>query len=270
MGSANRVVEDEPENPRGFGSVTDNSDRLETRSVRVHFEGVKAVDDVDLVLDRGEILGLIGPNGAGKTTLVNVLSGFQPVLAGTVWLSGVNVTGWAPHRLARSGLARTFQNLRLFNNLTVLENVEVGAVANGFSRKEARRQASELLELLRLSDKTTERASALPQGEERRVGIARALATRPAFILLDEPAAGLNEAETRELMTMIAAFRDRLSCGVLVIEHDMRVIMGLSERIQVLDYGKTISVGDPTDVRKDPAVIKSYLGTRKDRKRAQD
>ena len=138
--------------------MTEKSERLETRGVRVHFEGVKAVDDVDMVLHRGEILGLIGPNGAGKTTLVNVLSGFQPAMAGTVWLDGVNVTGWPPHRLARSGLARTFQSLRLFNDLTVLENVEVGAVANGCGRKEARKQAEELLELLRLGDRASERA----------------------------------------------------------------------------------------------------------------
>jgi branched-chain amino acid transport system ATP-binding protein len=250
--------------------VTQTTERLETQAARVHFEGVKAVDDVDFVVDRGEILGLIGPNGAGKTTLVNVLTGFQRALAGAVWFGGQNVTGWPPHRLAQLGIARTFQNLRLFQDLTVAENVQVAAVANGLSRRAAQSRTEELLELFALAAKAGERASALPQGEERRLGIARALATSPTFVLLDEPAAGLNEVESRELVRSIAQFRDSFACGVVVIEHDMSVIMGVAERVHVLDHGKTLKVGTPQEVRQDAAVIKAYLGTKKEPRVAHD
>jgi ABC-type branched-subunit amino acid transport system ATPase component len=244
--------------------VTSNgNDVLAAHDVRVHFEGVKAVDGVDCVLQRGEILGLIGPNGAGKTTLVNCMSGFQRLMGGRIVVGGDDITRWPPHRRARKGLARTFQNLRLFPDFTALENVEVAAVANGLNRRAAKTRAAELLEIVRLRDRARERASALPQGDERRLGIARALATEPNFILLDEPAAGLNESESDELMEIIGGIRDRFGCGVLVIEHDMRVIMQLSERIQVLDHGKTISVGSPKEVRADPIVIEAYLGSRK-------
>jgi ABC-type branched-subunit amino acid transport system ATPase component len=251
--------------PRAGGSEI-----LEGRGVSVHFEGVKAVDDVDFTLGRGEILGLIGPNGAGKTTLVNVVTGFQRPTGGTVFLSGVDVGGWPPHRLARNGLARTFQNIRLFSDLTVLENVEVGGVGMGMRRRVARKQALELLDGVGLVHKATERASALPMGDERRLEVARALATCPVFLLLDEPAAGLNETESDELVTAVRGIRNRLGCGVLVIDHDMRVIMRLCERIQVLNYGRTISVGRPEEVRNDPAVIDAYLGTKSGRSRAAD
>jgi branched-chain amino acid transport system ATP-binding protein len=235
--------------------------RLQASGLKVYFEGVRAAEDVDFVLNRGEILGLIGPNGAGKTTLVNVLTGFQRPTAGRIAIDDVDVSGWPPHRLGRAGIARTFQSLRLFSDLTVLQNVEVAGVANGFSRARARDQAQELLGLLRLEHRVDERASALPQGEERRLGIARALAMRPTFVLLDEPAAGLNETEADELMRTVRGIRDQHGYGMLLIEHDMRVVMGYCERIHVLDHGRTIAIGTPAEVRTDPAVIRAYLGS---------
>jgi branched-chain amino acid transport system ATP-binding protein len=233
--------------------------------VRVHFEGVKAVDGVDLELRRGELVGLIGPNGAGKTTLVNALTGFERPTDGRVFLGELDITGWSPERLGQLGIARTFQAVRLFGNLTAFENVELGALGVGASRRDARRTAWELLERIGIADKAHVVASALPYGDERRLGFLRALATRPSFLLLDEPAAGLNETESDELMATIAGIRDDFGCGVLVIEHDMRLIMRLSERIQVLDYGKTISEGKPAQVQADPAVVTAYLGTKRTR-----
>jgi ABC-type branched-subunit amino acid transport system ATPase component len=233
---------------------------LEARGLKVRFGGVRAVDGVDFRLRKGEILGLIGPNGAGKTTLVNALSGFQKPSEGRVFLDGVDVTGWNPAKLAKRGLTRTFQSVRLFPALTVLENVELGAVGVGMRRREARKNAAELLERLNLGDKANLYGAGLPHGIERRLGIVRALAARPAFLLLDEPAAGLNERESDELVESLALIRDDFSCALVVIEHDMRVIMRLCERIQVLDYGKTISIGTPAEVRRDPAVLAAYLG----------
>src|SRR6266545_3776609 len=210
----------------------------------------------------GELLGLIGPNGAGKTTLVNALSGFQKPTAGNVRMNGTDVTGWSPYRLARRGLTRTFQSVRLFPGLTVLENVELGGVGVGMRRPAARKWARELLERLSLGDKAHLYATGLPHGLERRLGVVRALAAKPNFLMLDEPAAGLNEQESDELVGSLTLIRDDFSCALVVIEHDMRLIMRLCERIQVLDYGKTISVGTPAHVRSDPAVLKAYLGRR--------
>jgi ABC-type branched-subunit amino acid transport system ATPase component len=243
-------------------AAASGADVLEARALHVHFGGVRAVDGVDLVLPKGEILGLIGPNGAGKTTLVNALSGFQKPTAGSVVLNGQDVTGWSPHRLARRGLARTFQAVRLFPDLTVLENVELGGVGIGMRRPAARRWARGLLDRLGLGRLAGHYATGLPHGLERRLGIARALAAKPSFLLLDEPAAGLNEQESDELVATLALIRDDFSCALVVIEHDMRVIMRLCERIQVLDYGKTISIGTPAEVRNDPAVLTAYLGKR--------
>jgi branched-chain amino acid transport system ATP-binding protein len=206
------------------------------------------------------VLGLIGPNGAGKTTLVNVLSGFQRPATGSVRLAGTHTTGWNAERLASEGLTRTFQNARLFQNLTVFENIEAGAVGVGRGRREARQSAEELLDRLHLRTKAFARASSLSHGDERRLGIARALATRPRFLLLDEPAAGLNEAESDELVQVLIAIREEFPLGVLVIEHDMRVIMRLCQRIQVLDYGKTIAIGPPDEIKRNPAVLEAYLG----------
>jgi branched-chain amino acid transport system ATP-binding protein len=241
---------------------SEGGELLEARGLKVHFGGVRAVDGVDLVLSKGEILGLIGPNGAGKTTLVNALSGFQKPTAGTVALSGDDVTGWAPPRLARRGLTRTFQSVRLFPGLTVLENVELGGVGVGMRRAAARRWARELLARLRLDHLADRWADGLPHGLERRLGIVRALAAKPRFLLLDEPAAGLNEQESDELVASLTLIRDDFECALVVIEHDMRLIMRLCERIQVLDYGKTISIGTPAEVRRDPAVLTAYLGRR--------
>jgi ABC-type branched-subunit amino acid transport system ATPase component len=246
----------------GHVASANGGGRLEARGLEVHFGGVHAVDGVDLELRQGEILGLIGPNGAGKTTLVNALSGFQKPSAGSVALEGVDVTGWNPHQLARRGLARTFQSVRLFPGLTVLENVELGGVGVGMRRSAARRAAYELLERLGLADLAAALATGLPHGLERRLGMLRALAARPHFLLLDEPAAGLNERESDQLVGALTLVRDDFSCGLMVIEHDMRVIMQLCERIQVLDYGKTISAGTPAQVRADPVVVTAYLGRR--------
>jgi branched-chain amino acid transport system ATP-binding protein len=234
---------------------------LTAREVTVEFDGLTALADVDLSLERGEILGLIGPNGAGKTTMVNVLSGFQRPTAGQVVIEGEPMTGARPDRVARKGVARTFQSVRVFPALTVRENVEAAAVASGSNRRNARTVCDSLLDRMGLWSQATKSADALPHGDERRLGIARALATRPRFLLLDEPAAGLNEAESDELVTRIRAIRDDFECGVLLIEHDVRLMMDVSERIQVLDYGKTISVGTPQEVRHDPRVIAAYLGS---------
>jgi branched-chain amino acid transport system ATP-binding protein len=236
-------------------------EKLEAFDMKVHFKGVRAVDGVDVVLERNEILGLIGPNGAGKTTLVNALSGFQRPTAGRVLIGGLDVSQWAPHRRARVGLTRTFQNVRVFPFLSAYENVEAAAVSVGMRRREAARWTMEVLERMSLAPKRHVEAGALPHGEERRLGIARALATRPRFLLLDEPAAGLNESESDELARALREIHGSFTCGLLVIEHDMRVIMSLCDRIQVLDYGKTISIGTPAEVRRDPAVLTAYLGT---------
>jgi len=238
-------------------------EHLRAEGVSVHFAGVKAVDGVDLTLDRGEILGLIGPNGAGKTTLVNALSGFQEPTAGTVRLDDADVTGWLPHRLARTGVARTFQSVRLFPRLSVLENVTVGALALGISRGKAEAHARELLSQMQLTPLIHARGNSLSHGDERRVGILRALATRPTFLLLDEPAAGLNEAESQELVEVLARMPGEFDLGLLVIEHDMRLIMKLSHRVHVIDHGKTIAIGTPAEVRVDPAVLEAYLGSKR-------
>ena len=242
------------------GTRAAEEETLKARDVRVHFEGVKALDGVDLDLARDEIVGLIGPNGAGKTTLVNVLSGFQRPSEGTVRLSGIDTTDWNPARLASAGLTRTFQNARLFHNLTVFENVEAGAVGVGCRRGEARRRAAEMLERFHLHSRASVLAGSLAHGDERRLGIARAFATQPRFLLLDEPAAGLNEQESDELVRVLTAIREDFPVGVLVIEHDMRVIMRFCERIQVLDYGRTIAIGRPDEIRENPAVLDAYLG----------
>ena len=238
----------------------DAPDALTGAGIRVHFGGVRAVDGVDLRLRRGEILGLIGPNGAGKTTLLNALSGFQRLHAGTVKLGVADIGGLPPYRLARMGLARTFQGVRLFPELSVLRNVEVSGLAVGLSRREARRRAWSALERVELAHRAEFLASALPLGEERRVSLARATATAPKFLLLDEPAAGLSEVEIEGLMKTVDRLRVEEECGVMLIEHDMTVVMGLCERIQVLDAGKTICVGVPEEVQADERVVAAYLG----------
>lgn len=233
---------------------------LAARDIRVHFEGVKAIDGVDLEVRRGEILGLIGPNGAGKTTLVNVVGGVQRPDTGTVELGGEDVTSWTSARRARAGLGRTFQGARLFDGLTVAENVEAGAVGSGQRRRAARALTRELIDFLDLEAVASERAGSLPHGTARRLGVARALSIRPRFVLLDEPAAGLDEEESRGLVTMLREVRDRFELGLVVIEHDVPLIMSLCERVHVLDHGVTLAVGAPKEIARDSRVMAAYLG----------
>jgi ABC-type branched-subunit amino acid transport system ATPase component len=236
------------------------SSRLVAEQIRVHFEGVRAVDGVDLTLEQGQIMGLIGPNGAGKTTFMNAVSSFVPLTGGRVFVSGSDVTGLSPQKLVRLGLVRTFQDIATFPALSVFENVELGALGAGLSRRAARARARELIEGLGLTHVAHLRASALPHGDERRVGIARAVAVGPRFLLLDEPAAGLDDAESLTLTAMIARIRDDIGCAVLLVEHDMRIIFRVCEYIQVLDMGRTIAVGLPPEIRTDKAVVAAYLG----------
>lgn len=236
---------------------------LTAETIRVQFDGLRAVDDVDLTLRRGELLGLIGANGAGKTTLVNVLSGFQRPTRGRVSLLRGEITGWPAHRIARAGVGRTFQNVRLFPALSVLENVQLGAVANG-SRRDARQQALELLAFAGLEHRATVQADSLAHGEERLVGVLRALAMKPRFLLLDEPAAGLNEAESSHLVDLLRLLPQRFGLGLLIIEHDLSVIMRLCESVQVLDHGRTLALGTPAEIQHDAAVRRAYLGTKRE------
>jgi branched-chain amino acid transport system ATP-binding protein len=220
-------------------------------------------------------VGLIGPNGAGKTTCFNMITGFYKPTEGQVLFSGSDITGTPPHHVCRSGIARTFQNIRLFGNETVLENVMIGCylrqktgwwqavVSLPSSRREGRAVAAksrELLKVVDLENLAAEKASSLPYGAQRRLEIARALATEPTFLLLDEPAAGMNPNETQDLMTFVRQIRDRFNLSILLIEHDMKVVMGICEHIWVLDYGEMIAEGPPEAIKSDPKVIKAYLG----------
>jgi branched-chain amino acid transport system ATP-binding protein len=239
------------------------SGRLQAHAISVQFDGLRAIADVDFELAGNEVLGLIGPNGAGKTTLVNVLSGFQRPNSGRILLDSVDVTRWPPRRLTHAGISRTFQNVRLFQELTVLENLEVGGVTLGKSRALARARGLEILDWLHLGDKAHVRAGTLAYGEERMAGVARALSTTPRFLMLDEPAAGMNEAECEELMGLIGRIPQAFGCGVLVIEHNMRVVMGVCSRIHVIATGSTIAVGTPAEIQSNRTVVDAYLGERK-------
>jgi len=233
---------------------------LITESIRVQFGGLRAIDGVNLELPQDSILGLIGPNGAGKTTLVNVLSGFQPPASGRVLLGSTEITHWVPHRRARHGIARTFQGTRLFGALTVRENVEAAGLGLKLSPRAARIEATQVLSDMNLTEHEDIPAASLPYGGERRVAIARALIGRPRFLLLDEPAAGLNELESDELLEGLRALQARIGCGLLIIEHDMNLIMRLCPLIHVLDYGKTLALGTPQEVQHNPEVVRAYLG----------
>jgi branched-chain amino acid transport system ATP-binding protein len=211
-------------------------------------------------IHRHEVVGLIGPNGAGKTTLVNVLSGFDFPDEGTVELAGANITSWTPARRGRSGLARTFQHSRSFRGLSVRENVEVAALGSGASSREARRRAQELLGLLGLTLESDVPASALAHGDERKLGVARALATEPRFVLMDEPAAGLPEPEVPDFAAAVRLVRDERQAGVLLIDHNMALIMEVCDRIHVLDQGHTLAQGTPAEIRGSVDVAAAYLG----------
>ena len=213
-----------------------------------------------LELYRHEVVGLIGPNGAGKSTLVNVMTGFDFPSQGTVELAGREITGWSSHRRARAGLTRTFQHSRSFAGLSVRENVEVAGLGVGAGPREARRRADALLDLLGLFAKADLRAAALAQGDERRLGVARVLATEPSFVLMDEPAAGIPEAEMPEFAEVVRSVRDDHCAGVLLIDHNMALVMGVCDRIHVLDQGRTLAAGTPDQIRGNLDVAAAYLG----------
>ena len=241
------------ETRRGPGS-------LRALGVSRSFAGVQALEGVELELEAGEIVGLIGPNGAGKTTLVNLLTGFDLPTAGRIELGGVEITRWPPHRRGRAGLARTFQHGRLFRGLSVRENVEVAALGVGAAPAEARGRATELLGLLGLEACADSPAAVLPHGDERKLGVARALALRPRFVLMDEPAAGLHEAEVPAFAAVVRSVRDSFGAGVLLIDHNVALIMEVCDRVQVLDRGMTLAVGTPEEIRKNAEVATAYLG----------
>jgi branched-chain amino acid transport system ATP-binding protein len=233
---------------------------LRASSVSRSFDGIQALRDVTLELGRGEVVGLIGPNGAGKSTLVNVLSGFDRPTSGTVLLAGRDVTNWPPHRRGRVGLARTFQHSHGFRGLTVRENVEVSALGVGVGARRARQRADELLDVLGLAPFADTPAGSLAHGDERRLGVARALATEPQFVLLDEPAAGLPEAEVPAFAAVVRSVRDEHGAGVLLIDHNMPLVMEICERIVVLDQGMTLAEGTPAEIRSHLGVAAAYLG----------
>jgi branched-chain amino acid transport system ATP-binding protein len=233
---------------------------LRASSVSRSYEGVQALQEVSLELRRREVVGLIGPNGAGKSTLVNVLTGFDFPSTGTVELGEREITRWSSHRRARAGVARTFQHSRSFKSLSVRENVEVSALGVGAGVREARRRARDLLELVGLTARADDRADTLPHGDERRLGVARVLATEPAFVLMDEPAAGLPESEAPQFAEVIRSVRDEHGGGVLLIDHNMALVMAVCDRIHVLDQGRSLAAGTPDEIRANIDVAAAYLG----------
>jgi branched-chain amino acid transport system ATP-binding protein len=233
---------------------------LRAADVSRSFEGVHALQGISLEIHRHEVVGLIGPNGAGKSTLVNVLTGFDRPTSGSVEFDGRAITSWSAHRRGRSGLARTFQHSHAFRQLSVRENIEVAALGVGSSPKRARGRATEILGLMRLDGYADVPAGSLPHGDERRLGVARALATDPIFVLMDEPAAGLPEAEVPAFAAVVRSVRDDHGAGVLLIDHNMALIMEVCDRLIVLDQGRTLAEGTPHEVRDNLDVVAAYLG----------
>lgn len=250
---------------------------LEVKNLGISFGGLRAVDEFNVSIEKGELYGLIGPNGAGKTTVFNMLTGVYKPSKGVITLDGENITGKSTRDINRAGIARTFQNIRLFKEMSVLDNVKVGlhnhykySTAEGVFRlprffsteKEMDKKAMELLHVFELDDKADFLASNLPYGDQRKLEIARALATEPKLLLLDEPAAGMNPKETEELMDNIIRIRDQFQIAIMLIEHDMNLVMGICEGICVLNFGKVIAKGTADEIQQNPEVIEAYLGRR--------
>ncbi|ACQ51777.1 ABC transporter ATP-binding protein [Clostridium botulinum] len=236
---------------------------LEVKDLNINFGGITAIDNLNFSVKKGEILGVIGPNGAGKTTLYNAITGIYKPSKGDIFLNNKKITGTKPYKISRLGIARTFQNIRLFNSLTVLENILVGRVSELKKLVKLNpymKEIFDILEVVGLEKVINNMASDLPYGQQRKVEIARALALSPKVLLLDEPAAGMNNYEKQDLKNLINILREDFNITVLIIEHDMGVIMDLCDRTLVLDYGKKIAEGSPEEISNDANVIKAYMG----------